>query len=659
MHYQKRTVWVYGFFIISIMVIFGSDNCRAQNATILRPAEFTRTNEHVPALQSPLENLPESEGYAARYIDIDELEPGMRGYGLTVFSGSEIGRFEVELVSVMHNFEPKRNAFIIRCLDERFRLAKMVRGVSGSPVFFKNRLAGAMAFGWPFSEEPLYGVTPIREMLQIRQTKPKSEKDDWDRPAASRSVLERHLYTDLMRRQLLSDDQVQALAVQAGLARSSFPENPEPDASGMVCLPVTMSMGGFSPKTLEVLRQRIPGLIFQAGLGTAGTIGKVPEASKKIKMEPGASLIVPLIMGDMSGQVLGTVTEVVGDEVFGFGHAWNGEGGAAWPMATGYIHTFVSRKDASFKLGEAVEVIGAIRADEAPAIYGRIGADYSMIPMQVEVQWFDRQQPEVFQAQIADDEQRDAFLAVSVVLNSIIQRGGLPREHTLHYQMEFEFDKVEPIRFENMTSGSGVGDVFGDVLDPVMLILGNPWEKVKLTAVKVKAQVSDENNVWTIKSAQLSQLIYRPGDNIRAQLIVMPLREQERQMEIEMKLPSDLQPGKYRLNIGSLEDYRLELRKAQPHKYHAFNADDVQRILQERLSQERNGVYMSMILPRRGVAIEDLALEDLPGSKTMLLTDDSRKITTTPFQPMISASVVTEAVVMGGVNFEIEVRREY
>ena len=105
------------------------------------------------------------------HIDVDQLKPGMQGYGLTVFQGIEPERFELEIVSILHTFDVKRKAILIRCLDERFTLAKVVAGVSGSPVFFNDKLAGAMAFAWAYNEEPLYGVTPIREMLDVGRSK--------------------------------------------------------------------------------------------------------------------------------------------------------------------------------------------------------------------------------------------------------------------------------------------------------------------------------------------------------------------------------------------------------------------------------------------------------------------------------------------------------
>lgn len=638
-------------FCFTWILCCGADNCPAQDQ-ITSPL-LTGPDLSVTTAAGAKHTDLGKDWDASQYIDIDEIKPAMRGYGLTVFSGSKIEKFEVEAISVIHNIEPKRNAIIIRCLDERFYLSKMVQGVSGSPVFFQDRLAGAMAFGWAYSEEPIYGVTPIREMLTVRHSIiPNSAPDD-PTTTSRRSALDYSFYTDMMRPKLFTAEQIRQIAVQAGLAQQT--SNESHDLSGMVQLPAALTLGGFSGKTLQTLQQHIPGLLGQANLTGSGSLSMAQGAADNITLLPGASLTVPLITGDMSGQVLGTVTEVAGDEVFAFGHSWNGDGPTTWPMGTGYIHTFISKKDASFKLGEAVKIVGAIKSDQAPGVYGRIGAEAPLVPMQIQVQWFDRNEPEIFNVQIAEDEQRDAILAVLVVANTLLFRGDLPYDHTILYETEIRFDKLAPVKFENISSGSGISDIYGDVYDPVMLVLGNPWQKIKLTSINVKAHVLDRDSVWTIKSAQLGRLIYHPGEKISAQLTLMPHRAAEKKLGISLELPWDIKPGKYKIYVGSLDNYLLQLRRTQPHRFRAYTPQQVQQILQERLSLARNRIYITMALPQPSVALESEEFPYLPQSKALLLTDKSRRIITTKFLPLLSAQTDTEGIIYGSADFDIEV----
>ena len=104
---------------------------------------------------------------SARYIGIDEVKPGMPAYCLTCYSGTTVERFDLDVISVIFDMSPGQDAILVKGTDERFIKTGPVQGCSGSPVFIDGRLAGALAFGWTMSKEPLYGVTPIREMLGI------------------------------------------------------------------------------------------------------------------------------------------------------------------------------------------------------------------------------------------------------------------------------------------------------------------------------------------------------------------------------------------------------------------------------------------------------------------------------------------------------------
>ena len=201
-----------------------------------------------------------------RYIGVDELRRGMKGYGLTVFHGSKIEKFDVEVVSVMRNYRPKSNAILIRCHDKRFDIAKMVQGVSGSPVYFEGRLAGAMAFGWMMSEEPLYGVTPIREMLPVRRSG-QLEKPGNGAGVSGASWADRAFYQNLMRDKLISDEEVRLLAERSGLARKSGSDS---RTMGMRTLPMVISVSGLSSSAIAALRSHVPGLAFEATGGGSG-----------------------------------------------------------------------------------------------------------------------------------------------------------------------------------------------------------------------------------------------------------------------------------------------------------------------------------------------------------------------------------------------------
>src|SRR5690349_10568970 len=107
-----------------------------------------------------------------RHMRVSEVKPGMKGYGLSVFSGTEIERFDVEVISVLKNFNPKGDVVLIKCRGQNLEHTGAVAGMSGSPIFLKDdqgreRMIGAFAYGWPLSKDPVAGVQPIEYMLEI------------------------------------------------------------------------------------------------------------------------------------------------------------------------------------------------------------------------------------------------------------------------------------------------------------------------------------------------------------------------------------------------------------------------------------------------------------------------------------------------------------
>ena len=102
------------------------------------------------------------------FMDVDELRPGMTGYGLTSFEPGKINRFEVKILGVRANrIAPGLDMIIIQCDHPLLTGGGIVSGMSGSPVYIDERLIGAVAYGWGSSRRPIGGVTPIAKMLEV------------------------------------------------------------------------------------------------------------------------------------------------------------------------------------------------------------------------------------------------------------------------------------------------------------------------------------------------------------------------------------------------------------------------------------------------------------------------------------------------------------
>ena len=142
------------------LLLLTAQAARCQHAATLRSSDAT------------------SLGSTGRNIcPLREVRAGQRAVSKSVFRGTKIESFHIEIVGVLHKFDGTRNLILGRVLDGPVvaRKSGIIAGMSGSPVYIKGRLAGAIALAWSFSKEPIAGITPIEEMLEAWQPKPSPE----------------------------------------------------------------------------------------------------------------------------------------------------------------------------------------------------------------------------------------------------------------------------------------------------------------------------------------------------------------------------------------------------------------------------------------------------------------------------------------------------
>jgi hypothetical protein len=91
----------------------------------------------------------------------------MKGVGKTVFSGNRIDEFQVQVLGVLENIGPKQSIILAKLSGGPLAETGVLQGMSGSPVYIGGQLVGAVAMGFGFSKEPIAGIRPIEEMLQV------------------------------------------------------------------------------------------------------------------------------------------------------------------------------------------------------------------------------------------------------------------------------------------------------------------------------------------------------------------------------------------------------------------------------------------------------------------------------------------------------------
>ncbi|RKY10861.1 MAG: hypothetical protein DRP65_05815 [Planctomycetota bacterium] len=589
---------------------------------------------------SPAESAGSSTGEPAvdraRYITIDEIHPGQEAYCLTVLEGSKVERFGLEILSVIHNIRPGRDAIVVIGTDERFKHTGPIRGCSGSPVYIEGRLAGALSGGWSFSKDPLYQVTPIEDMLRVGPQSDTQALASTGNPVSLGLDFSAPIdLADINKRLTTGCANSQLITQNLELLITSLPAE--------VCDQVAP---WFEPL----------GLLPVAG---GSTNSELKTKNSELTFEPGACLTIPLASGDISMAAIGTATEVVDNKVLAFGHGFLGYGDVELPMASGRVHTVASNMQISFKLATAGPIIGAVRADCATGIYGEIGARPKLIPMRITIDHFSNavDNPRTYDCEVAVNRIYTPLVTQAALIGAIAAAGTLPPEHTVRYRAGIGVDGFEAISFENVSSGRSVRELANEAVGTIGMLMNNPYQRVNINSLDFEVEILPKNILSNIWSVNLSDAKVRPGQTVDVSVVLLSYLSEKKTHTLQFKVPGNLAPGRYDVLVAGAYEYEKFLRKVSPHKFTTHDMPTLVEALRELLSIRRDRLYLTMTLPPGGIVIRRAELGDLPQTKAILLGDAKRTTTFLPMQHWLQKDTYTGDIIIGQKTFKITVER--
>ena len=580
----------------------------------------------------------------SKYITIDEIQPGMDAYCLTSYKGGEIEKFGLEVLSVVRGIRPGRDAILVQGTDERFIHTGPVLGCSGSPVYIDGRLAGALAFTWAFSKDPLYGVTPIKDILEVGQRTPNQEI----RKPGNQSIGFAFDFSKM----------VDFTEVDRCITANSIQKNS--GSAGLVALPCPLITSGLPT---EVCNQ-LDGLVKPFGFVAVGGVGGGNTASvtsggqaQSAKLVPGACLAVPLVTGDIQMEAIGAVTEVLGDKVYGFGHGLLGYGQLDLPMATAQVHTIVSNLYHSFKLAKSVEIVGALTVDESTGVLGQVGRKARMIPLTIRVMRYNDAETRVYNCQVANNRLLTPAVLRSVIAGAVLFRGELPPENTVAYKGMIDVRGLGPISFENISSGFDLAEMTADSVGPVAMLMNNPYEEVEIRSLEFDIQIMPRSAVAHIWEVSLSDSKVKAGQTIEIAVVVESVLGGKKNYECSLRIPDELAPGQYDLIVSGGYGYGEFLKKAAPYRFVPQSLASLVEAMNNVLAVKRDRLYCLLVLPAGGIAVEKAELPDLPATKAMVLQDGKRTLSAQPYLHWLEQAVETGTVIVDKKVMHITVEK--
>lgn len=601
------------------------------------------------AAAGPAAALPSP--FSAPSISVDEVRVGQKGYGITVFQGTTPERFEVEVVGVMRNLAPGLSYVLVKLTGHGLEKTGVAAGMSGSPVYLDDRLLGAVAFGWPFSNEAVGGVTPIAAMRKVGPVPgevpggpPAAKNLATGRPAVALSdLLARRIPPDLLAREL-----------SALSARFSPEGTGAPGA-------VVWSASGFSERSLATLRQgfgstavalagRADGAASEGADGAESPGSAVP-ALGVANLMPGGAVTGVILDGDFRLGATGTVTDRGGDSVLAFGHAFLGSGPVSIPMAPAEVVTILSNQYNSFKISNIGPIVGAVEQDRRSGIQGQIGAVAPMFPISVKIRG---ERERDYRMRIADVPDLVAGMVGTAALASLEAASRTAGGQSLDLSARFRIAGHGDLVVAQSFDGDGsTNEAVGYLLSIASYLAQNDLERIHLEGVEVTFDQASAPRGLSIEGAHAERTVVRPGERVRMQVDLRPFRGVSSRRAIDLVLPEDLGPGRYSVWVGdgaSIDAARLQLEPAKPETLPQALA-----LLGSFHTRRELAAIVSLAQP--GVVAGGATMPRLPGSVRSLWGSGGAGIGT-PFSGAVvaRAALPLDAPASGLVRVEVEVR---
>jgi hypothetical protein len=552
-----------------------------------------------------------------RIYPVDDLRPGMVATGQTVFEGDRLDEFKAHILGVLKNvIGPRRNLILARLEGGPLANTGVIAGMSGSPVYIDGRLVGAVSYSLgQFSKEPIAGITPFEEM-QDAATLPAPRR------LAARVELPMPLTQDVLRNAVS-----QAFAWARPFADSPRDVQVFGDASvnasiGTLLRPIAtpITMGGFDPGVADPILAAFRDRGFVPVMAGGAAAQQDASTTPRRPLRPGDPIGVALMSGDLELGATGTVTEVVGDRVYAFGHPFYGLGPTAFPMTRAYVHTVLPSFVSSMKIASTGEVIGTVLQDRATTIAGTLGPGPSMIPINLTLH-AERGTRKTFQMAMVRDQLFTPLLAYLSVLNTLTS---YERENGIASYAVRGTAQVRGhagLRFEDLFSGDqpSVGAA-ASVVTPINVLLRNSFEDVAIESLTLDIDASEQARSATIERVWLDGTRARPGSTVTIKVLMRSYRGEEIMKSLAMQVPANARGS---LSVMVADGTRLGQWEARELQTQPFQTRGVPQMLDVLNSARKNNrLYVRLLARDGGAVVKGESLTSLPPSVLAVMEAD-------------------------------------
>lgn len=516
------------------------------------------------------QNLPPAPPDNPEVIPMREIHEGMEGVGYTVIHGTNVEPFKVKVLSVLRKMWNGSDAILIELEGLNLEHSGTVAGMSGSPIYFDGKIAGALAFGWNYAKDPIAGVTPIEEMYKLYND------------------------TNVSKVASISKNSLQTPLMFSGFNGNSFSE--------------------YSDKFKEM------------GFYPMQTGGSISDETQSGKFLFGDSVAIVLVDGDLSIAGVGTVSHTDNEKFLLFGHSMWSKGRLRAPVSRAYINHIMASAASSFKIGTAYSnYLGYTIYDGTFGVSGVYGdiPENTMIPinLQVEDQSFLNKE---FNFRVLNDPTYFSYLLSMAIYEAVTSSAGNEEDGVFSVSYEIETDYFEePYKVTDRILTYSSKDAFINAIEqliaPVDFFIYNNFNRIGIKSIKLSIKRSALEYAF-LDDITLLETRAVAGETIHLRVGITPYGQEKTYINIPVKLPVNLTTDIYSIYAANEYIYYYAERLFMPNKYKIRNLDDVMRIYGK--SYDDKALKVWLYSSSRGVQIGKDSFPTLPISRYGVIADN-------------------------------------
>lgn len=559
-------------------------------------------------------------------IPLAQIHAGMRGVAYTVFQGTKPEPMDVEVLGILRNVNgPKGDIILVRLRGEKAEYTGVVAGMSGSPVYLNGKLAGALAFRiGEFSKEPIAGVTPIAEMLEINAM----DRSPAAAPAQARAAVSTPSKT--------SGPGVADLPIQ------DFANYLRPIETPLV-------FSGFSE---EAVRRFAPQFA-AAGIVPVMGVGSVSDARQPEPLEPGSAISAVLVRGDMDIAATCTVTYMDAQHLLACGHPLLQFGMVDIPMTKADVVATLASPLNAFKIVNSTESVGAFVQDRHTGIMGEFGKKPDMIPVTLNLH--SGATTKQFHYEVLNNARLSPVAMMATVFNALHGINEYGEETTYRMNGRISVSGYPDLALDNMFAPAdggqpaavlaalSIGDRFGRIYD-------NPYNVPDVRDVQLDFDMLHDRRWARLETARTDLTEARPGDDITIETVLRPYRGEGMVQQIPIHIPTSTSKGSLRILVSD-GDTLDRIRQGAPMFGRKLDLASTIALLNKQHGNNR--IYVSLLEADPEVRVADKVMPTLPlsimnvmdgmrGTQEMVVVGESsvNEAATAPLDYVVSGAQV-------------------